>query len=687
MTRPIAGAVTVLAALALVGGCARPSRPEERSEPRRPDLFLITLDTVRADALGFSGNHEVETPNMDRFAREGRIYTFAHAHNVVTLPSHACILTGLYAFHHGLHDNVSPPLDPSIPTLATLLKAKGYATAAFVGAFPLDSRFGLANGFEVYDDHYGKGRESTDFAMSERPAPEVLRPALEWLSKPESRPRFLWVHLYDAHSPYIPPPPFAERYAAKPYLGEIAGIDAEIVPLLDAIRARERSLTVLTADHGESLGEHGERTHGIFAYESTLHVPLVLRGVGVTPGVDPRPVRHVDIAPTLLEAAGVAAPGLDGVALSASAASVPSYFEALTANLSRGWAPLRGVVDGRNKYVDLPIPELYDLAGDPTETRNLLPDEARRRDFRRRMPEAAFAPAKSAGVRSEDAARLRSLGYLPGSAPSKASYGPEDDPKRLVDLDAAIQDAVAQYQRGELDRAIATEKRVVARRPTMAVAYEQLAFLQQQKGNLGEAERTLKTAVARKIATEGMIQRLALVLCEAGRPKDAVAALAPYSESKDPDTFVTLGVAFSDAGDLGRAVDAFSRALALDPSDARAHQNMGIAYLKADDPARGKEELEKAIAINDHLSPAWNALGVARARLDDVDGALVAWRRSFECDPSRLDGLFNLGLLAARTGRAEEARTALQTFLERAPKDAPERRRAEEALHSVPASR
>src|SRR5262249_13321746 len=178
------------AALACRGRDAAPA-PAARNPP---DLFLITLDTVRGDSVGFAGSREVETPNLDRFAREGRVYTFAHAHNVVTLPSHACILTGLYAFHHGLRDNVSPPLDPSVPTLARLLSAKGYATGAFVAAFPLDSRYGLAAGFDVYDDRYGKGRESSEFTMAERPAPEVIRPALEWLARPDSKPRFLWVH-------------------------------------------------------------------------------------------------------------------------------------------------------------------------------------------------------------------------------------------------------------------------------------------------------------------------------------------------------------------------------------------------------------------------------------------------------------------------------------------------------------
>ncbi len=683
-----ARAGAVLVALVLAGACTRSAPPKEAAAARAPDLFLITLDTVRADALGFAGNREVETPHLDRFAAEGRVFTNAHAHNVVTLPSHACILTGLYPFHHHLHDNVSPPLDPSIPTLATLLRARGYATAAFVGAFPLDARFGLGAGFEVYDDKYGKGRESTEFTMAERAAPEVIRPALEWLSKPDARPRFLWVHLYDAHAPYAPPSPFAERYAKNPYLGEIAALDAALLPLLDAIRARERSLAVVTADHGESLGEHGEETHGLFAYEATLHVPLVLRGSGVTPGTDSRPARHVDVAPTLLAAAGPAgAAPFDGAPLLAAESPSRSYFEALSATFNRGWAPLRGVLDTGKKYIDLPLPELYDLPADPREAKNLLPDDEKLRAFRRLIPPEAYDEKRPGAPRAEDAAKLRSLGYLPGSAPAKAAYGPGDDPKRLVPLDAALQRAVSLYQRGRLQDAIAALKGVVKARPTMAAGYEQLAFLYQQKGDLGAAERTLRDSFSRKIATEAMAQRLALVLCEAGRPKEAVAVLEPYAASKDPDTLDALGIAWSDGGDLGHAVEAFSRALALDAGDARARQNLGIAYLKADDPQRARAELEAALAINDRLAGAWNGLGVARARLNDVDGALAAWRKSYESDPTRLDGLLNLGLLAARTGRAEAAKAALGEFLEHAPPGMPERRQAEEALRASETAR
>ncbi|HKC24758.1 MAG TPA: sulfatase-like hydrolase/transferase, partial [Thermoanaerobaculia bacterium] len=606
----------------------------------------------------------------------------------LTLPSHATILSGLLPPHHGLRDNGAGRFPADRETMASRFSASGYRTGAFVGSFVLDHRFGLNRGFEIYDDEVNRDPASPAALEAERPGSVVVDRALEWLARENGKPFFAWVHLYDAHAPYAPPSPFAERYAKNPYLGEIAALDAALLPLLDAIRARERSLAVVTADHGESLGEHGEETHGLFAYEATLHVPLVLRGSGVTPGTDSRPARHVDVAPTLLAAAGPAgAAPFDGAPLLAAESPSRSYFEALSATFNRGWAPLRGVLDTGKKYIDLPLPELYELSTDPREAKNLLPDDEKLRAFRRLIPPEAYDEKRPGAPRAEDAAKLRSLGYLPGSAPAKAAYGPGDDPKRLVPLDAALQRAVSLYQRGRLQDAIAALKGVVKARPTMAAGYEQLAFLYQQKGDLGAAERTLRDSFSRKIATEAMAQRLALVLCEAGRPKEAVAVLEPYAASKDPDTLDALGIAWSDSGDLGRAVEAFSRALALDAGDARARQNLGIAYLKADDPQRARAELEAALAINDRLAGAWNGLGVARARLNDVDGALAAWRKSYESDPTRLDGLLNLGLLAARTGRAEAAKAALGEFLEHAPPGMPERRQAEEALRASETAR
>ncbi|HEY0788525.1 MAG TPA: sulfatase, partial [Thermoanaerobaculia bacterium] len=296
--------VRAIAALAVAAGLVACG---ERSSKPADAIILVTIDTLRWDAVGFAGNREVQTPFLDRIAREGTVFPNAHAHNVVTLPSHANILTGLYPYQHGVRDNSGFTLDASRGTIGSMLKAAGWTTGAFVGAFPLDRRYGLAHGFDVYDDKYREGSAPLDFAVAERNADEVLQAAVAWWKANEGKKRFLWVHLYDPHAPYAPPAPFRDVYAKNRYLGEVAWTDHAmgrwLAPLLEGDDA---PALVVTSDHGEALGDHGEQTHGLFAYEATLKVPLVVRSPGrVPPATDDRYVRHIDIAPTVLDLAGV----------------------------------------------------------------------------------------------------------------------------------------------------------------------------------------------------------------------------------------------------------------------------------------------------------------------------------------------------------------------------------------------
>ncbi|HZF09779.1 MAG TPA: sulfatase, partial [Thermoanaerobaculia bacterium] len=263
------------------------------------DFLLVTIDTLRADSVGFAGNRRVETPVLDRLAAAARVFTDAHAHNVITLPSHTNILTGLYPFQHGVRENSGFTLSPAVPTLATLLKRAGYATGAFVGAYPLDSHYGLNQGFDVYDDRFPRGSDPDEFKLAERRGSEVVAPALAWWNAHRGGRRFLWVHLYDPHAAYDPPEPFASRYRDRPYLGEIAATDSFLAPLLTPLLDHREppALVIVTGDHGEALGDHGEMTHGLFAYEATLQIPLVVWGPGIEPARDGRAARHVDVVP------------------------------------------------------------------------------------------------------------------------------------------------------------------------------------------------------------------------------------------------------------------------------------------------------------------------------------------------------------------------------------------------------
>ncbi|HKD11933.1 MAG TPA: sulfatase-like hydrolase/transferase [Thermoanaerobaculia bacterium] len=672
----------VLAALVLLAACrGREETPAttRKAPPGRPDVVLVTIDTLRADAVGFMGNRRVETPELDRVAREGAVFEQAHASNVITLPSHTNILTGRYPFEHGVRDNSGFALGKEPPTMATLLHDSGYATGAFIAAFPLDSRFGLDRGFDVYDQRYPPSASPYDFVMQERPGTEVVASALTWFSSQTGKPRFLWVHLYEPHAPYRPPPPFAARFADDPYLGEVSAADAALAPLFGALR-RDNALVVVTGDHGEARGGHGELTHGLFAYEETLHVPLLVWSPGrIAPQRTRRLARHVDILPTVLSLAGLAAPKeLPGRSLLGPEHEETDYFESLSASFNRGWAPLTGTFDGRYKYIDLPIPELYDLTSDPAETVNLFsqqPEIAAR--LKRLLPRPGSAAPKQD---SETARRLLALGYLSGGAKQKAVYTPDDDPKRLIGVDNQIHRTIDLFQTGKRAEAIALARKIVAEHPAMPTGYEFLAFLLQDAGDDRGAARVLQDAVRRDLASEAMRVRLGLILSGAGQSREALGILEPLAGSGDPDTQNAVGIALADAGRIPEALAVFEKILARDPNNAVTLQNEGITRLKAGDAAGAVALFERALAINDKMPRALNAKGVAEANLNRPVDAIASWKRAAELDPRQYDALFNMGLVAQKIGDAATARQALTRFVQTAPpelyaKDVAEARR------------
>ena len=648
------------------------------------NVLLVTIDTLRADALGSYGG-PAATPNLDRLAAGGARFEFAHAHAVVTLPSHASILTGLYPFEHGIHDNAGYRLPEHSLTLATMLRAEGFATGAFVAAFPLDSRFGLDNGFDVYDDRFGQAEGPSDFTIAERPAEAVVEAARTWIESQQGR-WFAWVHLFDPHAVYRPPPPFDARYAASPYHGEVAYTDHALGPLLaTAQEAGEHpTLVVVTADHGEALGEHGERTHGLFAYEATLRVPLIVAqvggasrsGAGVEGMVSDDPVRHVDIVPSVLDALALPAPpALPGRSLldPAPADTEPlSYFEALSASLNRGWAPLRGVLAGRDKYVDLPLPELYDLRADPAEANNLVADQA----GRTRALETLLAdlPASDPLERrmAETAAvveRLRSLGYVGGAAPARDSYSADDDPKRLAHLDDAIHRGVDLYQRGRPREAIEVYRGVIAERPELELAHRHLAFLHWSLGEVAEAVETLTRARDAGIASPAVAGQLGIYLAESGAADEAVPLLEALvaGDRPDLDPLNALGIAYARRGDAEQALETFDRVLAFDPDSAMALENMGAVYVQRGDRAAAAEAFERAVELAPRSSRAHAGLGVVQLQTGDRPAAVASWSRAVELDPANFDALFNLATELVNAGDLATARPYLERFVRTAP--------------------
>ncbi len=651
---------------------------------RRPakavDVVLVTIDTLRADALGFSGNAEASTPVLDRLAAAGRAYVHAHAHNVVTLPSHVNILSGLYPYQHGVRENSGFVVPDTVPTLATLLKQAGYATGAFVGAYPLDSRFGLGRGFDVYDDRFPRGANPSEFVMDERRGDQVIAPALAWWKSQAGRPRFLWVHLYDPHASYDPPEPFRSRFAAKPYLGEVAAADSFLAPLLEPVLdGREApALVIVTADHGESLGEHGEMTHGLFAYEATLRVPLIVWGAGVNPGRDERWARHVDIVPTVLDRLELDLPeGLPGRSLLEAPPREPdgSYFEALSTNLNRGWAPLRGMLRDGRKWIDLPIPELYDLPADPKEEKNLAAEDRRTgAALRASLPEEAVWPPRKGAVSAEEESRLRSLGYSVGSASGKTAYTADDDPKRLIGIDRKLHQVIDLYARGRYQEAAALSREILAERPELAEAYEHAALSLQMLERQDEAVAVLRGGLGKVVGDESLRRHLAQALSESGRAGEAVEVLRPYERSGEPSTLAALGIALSDSGRNEEGERVLRQLVARDDSDPKVRENLGIVLLRMGRTAEARDQLRQALALNEALPISWNTLGVALYQLEGPEAGLSAWRKAYELDPQQYDALFNTGLVAASLGKRDEAREALTRFVRTAP---PQRFRAD----------
>jgi arylsulfatase A-like enzyme/tetratricopeptide (TPR) repeat protein len=644
------------------------------------NVLMITIDTLRGDVLGFHGGRAA-TPNLDRLSREGLQFTFAHAHAVMTLPSHTSILTGRYPFDHRVRDNAGFRLSDSVRTLAEAAKDRGLATGAFVGAFPLDRQFGLAQGFDVYDDLSGREVGPTDFSFSERPAAEVVARATSWIQQQKS-PWFAWVHVFDPHAPYAPPQPFAHEYSDNLYAGEVAYTDLSLGPLLELVRGGSRPTTiVVTADHGEGLGDHGEATHGVFAYETTLRVPLILAQVGrsTSPGrgkqVDAA-VRHVDVVPTIAELLRLDVPrDLPGRSLLiADDEREPrtSYFEAMTAMLKRGWAPLRGVIAGRDKYIDLPVDELYDLENDPGETRNLVgssPEQVRLLTARLNTLGAGL-PDDEKTETAEVRARLQALGYLSGSVPRKAEYTEDDDPKRLIDVDQLMMSGIEMHRTGRTAEAIEAYRKVIFRRPDMGLAYRRLAFLQWESGAKLEAIATLRRDLQTNGPSIGTEVRLGTYLAETGDPVSAIALLerATIAEPDNLDALNALGIAYAGAARPEDALRTFERILAVNPRDAFALENVGTVRLQQSNLPAAQEAFARAVENNPKSSRAHAGLGVVAMQDGRVDEAIDHWRRAVELDPRNFDALYNVANALARAGRLSEARPYIERFVATAPR-------------------
>jgi arylsulfatase A-like enzyme/Tfp pilus assembly protein PilF len=690
-------ATVALAGMLSCATCGRAAAPTHDNETlhagqlARSNVLLVTIDTLRADRVGaYSGGPL--TPTLDRLAATGVRFTNAHAHAPMTLPAHTSIMTGLVPATHGVHTNGSTTVAATTPTLASVLHGAGYRTGAFVGAFVLDARYGLSRGFDTYDDRVGGDTGPITFAFAERRADRVTQLAAEWIlggasgrgdhDAPSARPWFCWVHLFDPHAPYDAP----ERRFANPYDNEVAFADAQLGRLVDRLRATgqlESTLIVVLADHGEALGDHGEATHGLFAYEATLRIPLIVAGPAIRPAMSAAVAAQADVLPTILDLLGISSPErVDGLSLLPAirgdtwpARSI--YFEALDANLTRNWAPLTGLLADGWKYIDLPEAELYDLTADPGEQRNRVgEDAARAAALGRRLADIrgaghAAPPAATVPIDADAVARLRSLGYTAAAAPRAAGrrYTSADDPKRLLGLDRSFEAAMSLTAAREYGRAAALLQSVVAARPDFTAAYLNLASVFLASGEPRRAVALLEDATRRGFTGREILARLGVAYLEAGDLTRAAATLDSVADPAQPgglEAANSLAVVLTQQGNHDRARRLFQAVLARSPHAATTWSNLGLLELSARRPREAAGAFEQAASADPALEQAWEGLGAARASFDP-SGAIDAWTRAIALAPHNYDVMFNLAVLLREHGRAAEARPYVERFVREAP--------------------
>ena len=626
----------VLAALAAAcasAGCRR--TPAPAALPVRANILLITLDTVRADRLGRGF-----TPSLDRLAAEGLRFTEARSVVPLTLPAHASILTGLWPPAHGLRLNGSPGLDGL--TLAAQLKQAGYQTRAAVGAFVLDRRFGLDQGFDEYDDRIVRDPRATDVLQAERPAAAVADAAISQLDRTSAEaPWLLWAHFYDAHAPYAPPAEARQRAGGDGYNGEIAYVDAQVDRLLSALARRAdaaRTAVVVVGDHGESLGEHGEPTHGMLLFEPALRVPLIVRAPGVAPAVRPDAASLVDIAPTVRALAGVstaAAPGRS--LLDRPSTDIETYAESEYPTVA-AWTPVRALIRDRWKLVASSTPKLFDLATDPGERSDVSAAKAamtkamsaRLAEIRR--PAGGGRAGAASPVPAETAARLQSLGYVAPGATTVPDTGGVDA--------ASAMDAWASFERALAEL---TAGRAAAALPALAKLSERYP-----------GSPIFASTHARALAA-------------AGRPREALIRLrsAVTQWPGDWSLYHELAVTARDLGETAEARRAEDAALALRPGEPAALNGRGLLLADAGRHDQAARAFEQA-AQHDPTNGVYLAnLGNARRALGDLEGAAAAYRTALERAPNLGDALNGLGVVLVQQRRAADA----VPWLERAAQD------------------
>jgi len=682
-------AVVILIALSLTFLLTRQTRPSfsRLRGDKAFNVILITLDTTRADRLGCYGFSRVETPTIDGFAARGIKFENCIAQTPLTLPSHSSLFTGTLPFFHGVRDNGGFILPEELTTLAEVFKSSGYATSAFIGAYVLESKWGLSQGFDTYFDRFDLSKfEKISLGSVQRPANEVLDEALRWLGENKDSKFFSWIHLYDPHTPYEPPPPFAEKYPQSPYVGEIAFVDSELSRLgrfLDENNLIENSLLVIAGDHGESLGEHGESSHGFFIYQEAIHVPLIF----VTPfsrfkGLSaPAVVSLIDIMPTVLEMTGLPVPKeVQGESL------VPFFFrpeddperyaysETYYPRFHYGWSELRSFQDKRHKLIIAPQKELYDLAADADEMRDLAAVEtgvvARLNGAAEKFIAEQSQNAHEINFRKidpETREKLAALGYIGSFTDSKKLEGKVlANPKEKIVIFNELSRAREMGMDGQFDEAIAVIQKIIASDPEINDAYFSIGNIHFKARRFKEAISFFEQALERKPDDTFCVMNIANSYLNMGQPAQAEAFILDYLKKgfSDPQLYYLLGTLTFLQKKYDEALKYYDECLSFSSDSASSHNAMAAIYILRDDFPSAEKHIASAMAIDPRLTN----INYNRAELLEKQGRLQeaaeAYRTELEISPQHFKASFNLSRLFRMTGRVDEEEKYLRLTME-----------------------
>jgi len=666
------------------------------------NIVLFTIDTLRADHLECYGYDKVKTPHINRLAAEGTLFRDVISPTPLTLPAHSSIFTGTYPLFHGVRDNGGFYLDPKHVTLAEVLKEKGYQTGAFVGAFVLDSRWGVDQGFDYYFDNFDLTKyRKISLDSVQRRGDEVLEEARNWIGRNDQGKFFAWIHLYDPHTPYEPPEPFRSEYGGGPYSlydGEIAYVDGLIGGFLEFLLNQgvaDNTLIILTGDHGESLGEHKESAHGFFVYDAAVRVPLIIRLPGLAGargGEVSRQAQSIDLMPTVLDLIGAdAPPAVQGRSLvsllqgSEAEAEPVAYSETFFPRFHYGWSELRSLRQGRFKFIDAPRPELYDVSLDPGELQNLINEKASlghdmKRDLDGLVAQYSAPEEELAGPQNIDhdsLVKLQALGYI-GAFHSSSVQKPGRnlaDPKDKIELYNEIK--LAQFLTSEEKYEPAEKKirAVLEKDPTILEARYVAGNICFKQERYEEAAREYRSALEVDPDYYEAIFGLAMVYKENNQIEESIIGFQRCQEldPKDTKPYFHLTDIYQDRGDLEGALRCVRTALDLDPESVFFRNRLGAIYLEMKRYEEAENEIRAALVV-ERSQPLQNAhfnLALIHEARGEFDAAAAEYRQEQETAPFNYKPDFNLGLLLLNGKQLDAAEKEFRSCLTKSEDYAP----------------